>query len=380
MGAGIAQVAATAGWTVRMLDVDDAVVHKAVAEIERRLARLVEKGRMSAEEGDAAADRVRAASGVEDMAPCRIILEAVVEDLDIKVNALRSVLPVIAADAIIATNTSSLSVSRLGDALDEPARTVGTHFFNPAPLLPLVEIVRGERTDQRVVDEVTRHIAGWGKTPVHARDTPGFIVNRVARPFYLEAWRILAEGLAGADEIDEAMRTLGGFRMGPFELTDLIGQDVNTATTRSVWEQLGRPPRLAPSPLQETLVAEGHLGRKTGRGVYRHDTDPPEPAMPIEKRALAIAEPLLHAVEAFAERATDARAGDLHRYVFCRILAAIINEAAWAHHDNVASEADIDTAMKLGTSYPHGPFEWARRIGHERVVALLEAYHAAPSP
>ena len=388
MGAGIAQVAATAGWTVRLLDVDDAVVHRALSAIEKRLGRLVEKGRLSPDQRDGAADRVRATSGVEDLAGCRMVLEAVVEDLDAKTHALRSVLPVLDRSTIIATNTSSLSVGRLGAAIGEAARTVGTHFFNPAPLLPLVEVVRGPETDEAVAQQATEIVTAWGKTAVQARDTPGFIVNRVARPFYLEAWRILAEGWAAADEIDAALKKLGGFRMGPFELTDLIGQDVNTATTRSVWEQLGHPARMAPSPLQEKLAAAGHLGLKTGRGVYRHDTEPPRPAVEVERKTLRTPQRLERAVAAFASRATDEEGSHLARIVFCRVLAAIINEAAWARHDGVASEADIDTAMKLGTNYPHGPFEWARRIGPDRCAALLEAlaetaeddrYAAAPA-
>ena len=194
MGAGIAQVAATAGWTVQLIDVDEATVRTAIDGVRRRLDRLVEKDHLTAEQRDDIANRLRAATGPDSFPSSRLVIEAVVEDLDAKVNALRSVIHALSNDTIIATNTSSLSISRLGQAIGQGRRTVGMHFFNPAPLMKLVEIVRGDETDQAVIDDAARIATDWGKTAVRAKDTPGFIVNRVARPFYLEAWRIVQDG------------------------------------------------------------------------------------------------------------------------------------------------------------------------------------------
>jgi 3-hydroxybutyryl-CoA dehydrogenase len=301
------------------------------------------------------------------------VIEAVVEDLDAKTAVLRNALGALPADAIIATNTSSLAVTSLGNAIGEPHRTIGMHFFNPAPLMKLVEVIAGDRTDPQVVDRTAEIAEGWGKVVARAADVPGFIVNHVARPYYLEAFRIMEDGFAGPDEIDEAMRLLGGFRMGPLELTDLIGQDINTATTRSVWDALDRPALLHPSSLQEQLVADGHLGRKTGRGVYGYDGKTPVPAVTVERAALQMSDMLREAVESFSTAASDTAGSELQRYVFARVLIAVIAQAAWAHARGVASRSDIDTALRFGTNYPKGPFEWKGRIGPRRCVRLLNA-------
>ncbi len=374
MGAGIAQVAAVSGWTALLMDVDEATAQKAIESIRRRLDRLVEKGGLSAADRDAAASRLRVAPRPQDAASCELLLEAVVEDLDVKAAALRALRPAARADVIIATNTSSLSVSRLGEAIGRPRRTVGMHFFNPAPLMQLVEVISGKETDPAVVDRAEAIARAWGKITARAADVPGFIVNHVARPYYLEAFRILEEGLAGAAEIDAAMRDLGGFRMGPLELTDLIGQDINSATTRQVWEQLGRPPLLRPSALQERLVRQGHLGRKTGRGVYFYDgQERGEAAVAVERRPLPADEALRRAVADFTSAATERKADGLAAYVFARILSSLIAQAAAAHTRGVAARADIDTALRYGTNYPRGPFEWADRIGPERCARLSRA-------
>jgi 3-hydroxybutyryl-CoA dehydrogenase len=363
MGAGIAQVAVTSGWTVELMDVDEATVRGAIEGIGKRLDRLVEKGRLAPEARDAAAGRLLVATSPECLASAELVIEAIVEDLQVKTTVLGGVLDALAGDAIIATNTSSLSVTEIGEALAAPDRVVGMHFFNPAPLLKLVEVVAGAGTDPAVADRVAAIAESWGKVVARAADVPGFIVNHVARPYYLEAFRILADGYAAADVIDAAMKELGGFRMGPLELTDLIGQDVNTATTRSVWEALDRPPLLAPSPLQEALVADGHLGRKTGRGIYDHEAETPVPAVLVETRPLPDDPDLAEAVDRFVTGATDARSTPLAHYVFARILAALIVQALLARERGVASEADIDTALRFGTNYPRGPFEWLGRIG-----------------
>ena len=373
MGAGIAQVAAASGWTVLLADVDEATVRTAIEGISKRLDRLVEKGKLSAGQRDEATGHLHLATEPASFAPCHLVVEAVVEDLDIKVKVLRSVLGAVADDAIIASNTSSLSISRLGEAIGQSRRTAGMHFFNPAPLMKLVEVIAGARTDGAVVEGVCEIARSWGKVTARAADVPGFIVNHVARPYYLEAFRIVDEGLAGADEVDGAMRELGAFRMGPLELVDLIGLDVNLATTRSVWEQLDRPPLLRPCPLQERLVADGHLGRKTGRGIYSYKGDPPVAAVDLQRRPLEMPDGLQSAVDGFVAAATDKQGNDVQRYVMARILVALIAQAALAHDRGVASKDDIDTALKYGTNYPRGPFEWSAQIGLDRCARLLEA-------
>ena len=373
MGAGIAQVAAASGWTVLLADVDESTARTAIEGISKRFDRLIEKGKLTIGQREEAAARLGVATGPASFVPCHLIVEAVVENLELKVKVLRSVLGAVADDAIIASNTSSLSISRLGDAIGQAHRTVGMHFFNPAPLMKLVEVIAGARTDASVVDRICEIATSWGKVTARAADVPGFIVNHVARPYYLEAFRILEEGLAGADQIDAALRNLGGFRMGPLELVDLIGLDVNLATTRSVWEQLDRPPLLRPCPLQEQLVADGHLGRKTGRGIYSYAGDKPAPAANAQRTPPEVPESLRRAVDDFVAAATDKSGNDVHRYVFARILVALIAQGALAHERGVATKDDIDTALKYGTNYPKGPFEWSAQIGLDRCARLLEA-------
>lgn len=376
MGAGIAQVAAMNGFHVLLMDQDPETARKAVHGVQQRLDRLVEKGRIEQSQRDEAADRLEVATQADDLKECDLLIEAIIESMEAKTAALKSLLPSLRDDCIIATNTSSLSISALGESIGQPKRVVGMHFFNPAPLMPLVEVIEGQKSDPEFVRRVVLIAEAWGKTVARAKDTPGFIVNRVARPFYLEAWRIFEDGYAGVDEIDEAMRSLGGFRMGPFELTDLIGQDVNVATTESVWTQLGKPTRLAPSSKQQKLVAENHLGRKTGHGAYIHDGDDPRPAIEPQKKAYEPSDRLRSAVEKFIERSTDQIGPPLEQYVFCRILAAIINEAAWTLTDGVADQENIDIAMKLGTNYPHGPLEWADQITYAACGELLDVLNA----
>ena len=302
-----------------------------------------------------------------------------VEDLATKAAVLSNVIDRLPDDAIIATNTSSLSVGRLGEAIGQAHRTLGMHFFNPAPLMKLVEVVAGDRTQAGIVDRAVTIAEGWGKVVARAADVPGFIVNHVARPYYLEAFRILEDGVAGPAAVDGAMRDLGGFRMGPLELTDLIGQDVNAATTRSVWEALDRPALLCPSLLQTQLVIDGHLGRKTGRGVYSYEDGSQAPAVAVEHTPLMINDELRAAVDDFVASATGTEGGELERYIFARILVAIIAQAALAHERGVAAIGDIDTALKYGTNYPRGPFEWAGRIGHDVCGRLLEALNQTAS-
>ena len=373
MGAGIAQAAAGAGWPVKLYDINQSLVDQAEESIAKRFTRLVEKGRISEEESVNCQERITTTVLLADLSDCDLIVEAIVENFEIKAKVLKDA-GSSATNAILATNTSSLSVSELGEASGFADRVVGMHFFNPAPIMPLVEVIRGEQSAKSSVERATLLAEAWGKTVVQVSDTPGFIVNRVARPYYLESWRIVEDGIAPVDVIDDAMQSLGEFKMGPFMLTDLIGQDINVATTRSVWNRLRKPSRLAPSAKQESLVERGNLGRKTGCGAYAHDDkDNIVPAIIMEKEDLEISEDLSSAISAFCLEASCKAGSTLEKYIFARVLGGIINEAMWAVTQEVASQKDIDTAMKLGTNYPYGPLEWAEKIGLEKVQHLLTA-------
>jgi len=275
MGAGIAQVAAMAGHQVRIHDDIPGVAAEAIDRIRSRLSRLADKGRLDADKAARASDALTTAASVMDLADCGLVVEAIVEDLPAKQDLFTQLETICGPDAILASNTSSLSITDIAAELEHPERVAGLHFFNPAPLLPLVEVVRGEATSQAVADVLSDTAAAWGKQPVQCTSTPGFIVNRVARPYYAEPFRLLSDGLIDPPTLDAVMREAGGFRMGPCELTDLIGQDVNAAVTRSVWEAFNRDPRFEPSALQDEMVAEGRLGQKSGGGFYEGTSKPP---------------------------------------------------------------------------------------------------------
>ncbi|WP_198115841.1 3-hydroxyacyl-CoA dehydrogenase PaaH [Massilia rhizosphaerae] len=279
MGSGIAQVTAVAGHTVLLYDSRPEAVAQAIAGIGKALNRLVEKGRMGAAEADLARERVQAMRTLDEAKDAALVVEAVVEDVDVKRVLFTELEDIVGADCILATNTSSISVTAIGATLKRPERLVGMHFFNPVPLMALVEVISGAATGKAVADTVHATAAAWGKNPVHAASTPGFIVNRVARPYYAEALRLLLERAADPATIDAVLRDCGGFRMGPCELMDLIGHDVNFAVTQSVFNAYYGDPRFAPSVVQQELVNAGFLGRKTGRGFYRYGEDvaPPQP-------------------------------------------------------------------------------------------------------
>ncbi len=378
MGSGIAQLAATHGCNVSLIDINADVLHRGMEEIQRQLDRLVQKARMTTGDRDQALARIDTRNEVGDLAGCEQVIEAIVEDLEIKRGLFRQLEKAASPSTVLATNTSSLSITRIADDIARPERVIGLHFFNPAPVMPLVEVIAGSRSDAAAVDMGISFVTSWGKTAVRAADTPGFIVNRVARGYYLEALRLLGEGVAGVDEIDNVMRVHGGFKMGPFELMDLVGLDVNLAVSTSVWEQMGRHARFTPHEIQRTLVKNGHLGRKTGRGFYVHDDNaPPLPATQVERRSFQLSPLLSGAIEAFAKRAGVSKAGMTEQYAFARILAAILNEAALALEEGVATREDIDIAMKLGTNYPKGPLAWADEIGPRNVRGLLKALNEA---
>jgi 3-hydroxybutyryl-CoA dehydrogenase len=355
MGSGIAQVAAVAGHEVTVVDADAAALDKARLNLETALKRERDKGRLSTDTAAQVHQRVEFASAAGDVsafARCGLIIEAIVEDLAVKRQAFAAIEDVVDDSCVLATNTSSLSVGAIASACKRSDRVIGLHFFNPAPVLPLVEVVGALTSDRDVVMRARALVDRWGKVTVLAADTPGFIVNRIARPFYGESLRIHEEGIADFATIDWALKDVGGFRMGPFELMDLIGNDVNYAVSRSVFESFFYDPRYRPSLTQRRMVEAGRLGRKSGVGYYdyRNGTSRPEPTINA----------------------------DVGRRVVDRVLAMLINEAADAVLLNVASIQDIDLAMTKGVNYPKGLLAWADEIGihevHHRLVALQEEY------
>jgi 3-hydroxybutyryl-CoA dehydrogenase len=306
MGAGIAQVAAAAGHRVLLYDAEQAALSKSKERIAGTLARAVNKGRLAPEKRDRTLGRITPCESLDALAPAGLVMEAIAEDLAAKVRLFQTLEVVCQSAAIFASNTSSLSITALAAGLKQPERMVGMHFFNPAPAMALVEVVHGLASAPEAVETVRATAAAWGKTPVICRSTPGFIVNRVARPFYGEALRALAEGAADVATIDAVMRAAGGFRMGPFELIDLIGLDVNLAVSRSIHAAYSSDPRYTPSLLQEELVEAGRLGRKSGRGFYDHapDAERPEPriAAPAPPPKLIVVEGDLGLAEPLIER------------------------------------------------------------------------------
>ncbi|MFD5739701.1 3-hydroxyacyl-CoA dehydrogenase [Streptomyces massasporeus] len=461
MGQGIAQVALVAGHPVRLYDTLPGRAREAADAIGARLDRLVEKDRLSDADRDAARARLLPAEDLPELGDCALVVEAVLERLDVKQDLFRALEGVVADDCLLATNTSSLSVTAIGGALRNPGRFVGLHFFNPAPLLPLVEVVSGFATDVSSATRAYETARAWGKTPVACADTPGFIVNRIARPFYAEAFAVHEAQVADPATIDAVLRESGGFRMGAFELTDLIGQDVNESVTQSVWQSFFQDVRFTPSLAQRRLVESGRLGRKTGHGWYDHGegAERPEPDT-AEKRQppvyvvaegdLGPASDLLElireagipvrdesddeeqgaclllpsggrlvladgqtAVEyrdfVYFDLALDYRTagrialsasqdtspqvlaeaiglfqalgkrvsviGDVPGMIVARTVARIIDLAHDAVAKGVATEEDIDTAMRLGVNYPLGPFEWSRRLGRTWAYVLLDDLH-----
>jgi len=346
MGAGIAESAALTGLSVVMVDVREEALDRGRVTIEKDLERRVKRGRMSEEERREVRGRVSATTGLEACADAAVVVEAVVEDVEVKRKVFGDLEGVVSGEAVLATNTSSLSVAGIAAGTEHPERVVGMHFFNPVPAMRLVEVVAGPSTDPSAVRRVEEVAERLGKTPIRVSDTPGFVVNRVARPFYLEALRLVEAG-EKPEKIDASVRDVG-FRMGPLELADLIGHDVNLAVSESLFERYYYQPRFRPSHLQRSMVEGGLLGRKSGRGFYDYGEE--------GKVGEGAVEP--------------------QEDITLRISSCIVNEAFLALSEGVATAEDIDQAMKLGANYPRGPFEWAEEIGAHSIVRTLDSLRA----
>jgi 3-hydroxybutyryl-CoA dehydrogenase len=353
MGSGIAQVAASADCQVSLFDTKPEALAKSQQKLAKIMNRLIEKGRLTPIAANTIQANIKYVDTLEAMAESELIIEAIVEDPTIKKAVFSTLESLVSRECIIASNTSSLSIASLAATCQHPERFIGIHFFNPAPLMKLVEIIPAVQTSNTVKNKARSIIIGWGKLTVLAKDTPGFIVNRVARPFYGEALRIYDEGIADVATIDWAMKTIGGFRMGPFELMDFIGNDINYTVTETVFKAFYYDPRYRPSFTQKRMAEAGYLGKKSGRGYYdyREGAEKPKPTEDIV----------------------------IGQAIVDRIVAMLVNEAADALHYSVASKVDIDTAMTKGVNYPKGLLEWADEWGIctcvERLDALFEEYH-----
>ena len=344
MGAGIAQIAATNGHKVCLYDSFDGAIETAETKLKKILDRLVEKERITQQDNEVILGRINFTKDIKDVSGSGLVIEAIIENLEIKQKVFTEIESLVDEDCIIASNTSSLSIASIASALKKAERVVGIHFFNPAPLMPLVEIIPAVQTSEDTLTKAKTIIDSWKKVTVIAKDTPGFIVNRVARPFYGEALRIYEEGVADFATIDWAMREIGGFRMGPFQLMDYIGNDINYTVTETVFTAFYFDSRYKPSFTQKRMMEAGYLGRKSGRGYYDYSANTPNA---IEDR-------------------------ELGKIILWRVLVMLINEAADALFLNIATKEDIDLAMTKGVNYPKGLLAWADEIGIENVLIQLK--------
>ena len=351
MGSGIAQVAATAGCQVNLFDANQAILEKSKESLEKILIRLIEKGRIDTSEKNRIQSNISYVNSLKELSNSDLIIEAIIENLEIKKKVFSELETLVNDDCIIASNTSSLSIASIAASLKNPKRCVGIHFFNPAPLMRLVEVIPAIQTSYETLEKSIDTISSWGKTVAIAKDTPGFIVNRVARPFYSEALRIYDEGVASFQAIDNSLKNLGGFRMGPFELMDFIGNDVNFTVTETVFKSFFFDPRYKPSFTQKRFAEAGYLGRKSGIGFYEYDEN--NQIVPLNKN----------------ETNLDCA---LSQLIFDRVLVMLINEAADALFWNIASAKDIDNAMTKGVNYPKGLLAWADEKGIDWCVNQMD--------
>lgn len=349
MGSGIAQVAATAGCSVKLYDTNQAALNTAKGSLEKVLNRLIEKGRIDADEKNRIQSNIQYVDSLKHLEDSDLTIEAIVENLEIKKKVFQELEGYVSDSCIIASNTSSLSIASIASSLKKADRCIGIHFFNPAPLMKLVEVIPAIQTSEESLNLSVKTIQEWKKVVAVAKDTPGFIVNRVARPFYGEALRIYDEGIADFATIDSAMKMKGGFRMGPFQLMDFIGNDVNYTVTETVFTAFYFDPRYKPSLTQKRFSEAGYLGRKSGKGYYDYSegVEDPEPDTSSDKQ----------------------------QKIFNRILVMLINEAADALFLNVASAEDIDNAMTKGVNYPKGLLKWANELGIDWCVMQMDALY-----
>ncbi len=346
MGSDIARLAAFSGFRVLLYDSNAEALERSYERLSKSADALIEKGKISRVKADESLKNITKVNSLEGFSNCGMVIEAIVEELSVKQDLFRKLEGMVSKDCILATNTSSISVTSIAAACSLTSRVVGIHFFNPAHLMPLVEIVPGMATAPSTVETAVKLIKSWGKTTVKAKDTPGFIVNRVARPFYGEAIRIYEEGIADFATIDWAMKEIGGFKMGPFELMDFIANDINYKVTETVWTQFFFDPRYKPSLTQKRLYEAGYWGRKKGRGYYDYSPGAPIPEPKKEKK--------------------------LGEEIFLRILSMLINEAYEAWYYNIATRDELETAMTKGVNYPKGLIQWAEEIGVSKVADKLE--------
>ena len=363
MGAGITQLAALAGFEAVLYEPDPEAMEGAALKIGDDLAKGTGRGRWSEDEAEAALECLNYVFAPDDLAGCDLVVEAAPESLDLKREIFTGLAEVLGPEPVLATNTSSLRVSEIAAGVPHPERVVGMHFFNPPALMKLVEVVAAERSSEAALATTTEVAERMDRTPIRAKDSPGFVANRLARPFSLESLRMLADGIADVATIDRIIRLGGGFRMGPFELLDLIGLDVNLTIARSFFAQGGEPERWRPSPIQERLVDEGRLGRKSGHGYYDYS----------EERDL---DPELGILAPTLDPEKLARLGPPAEEVLIRLFAQIANEAAFALEEEIASPEDMETAMRLGFNWPRGPLGFAKVIGPDRAADLLEELEA----
>ena len=356
MGSGIAQVAATAGCEVKVFDTNQEALNKSKANLENVFSKLVEKEKITNDEKLRIIGNISFASSLSELSHSDLVIEAIIENLEVKRKLFSDLENYVSPETILATNTSSLSITSIAASCQKPERVIGIHFFNPAPLMQLVEIIPAIQTSNEILDKSVETISSWKKTVAVVKDTPGFIVNRVARPFYSESLRIYDEGFADMQTIDFAMKEIGGFKMGPFELMDFIGHDVNYVVTESVFTAFYFDPKYKPSLTQKRLVEAGYLGKKSGRGFYNYNNQTVIPS----------------AVEGKFDKA-------ILNQIFERVIVMLINEAADTLFLNIASSKDIDNAMTKGVNYPKGLLAWADEIGInwcvEKMDELYNEYH-----
>ncbi len=346
MGIGIAQVAATAGCKVVVFDANAPQIDKALSGLEKALQKLAEKGKITEDKASEIRNNITKGEALQDLKDSDLVIEAIIENKDIKTKVFTELENYVSEDCVIGSNTSSISITSLGAELKKPERFIGIHFFNPAPLMPLVEVIPSLLTEKTLAEKIYNLMKEWGKTPVIAKDIPGFIVNRIARPYYGEGLRIVEENIATPEQVDEAMKTLGNFKMGPFELMDLIGVDVNFAVTTTVYKDYFYDPKYKPSLLQQRMSEAKLHGRKTGKGFYDYNEG--------------------------AEKPVAQKDEALYQQIYLRIISMLINEAVEAKRLGVANDGDIELAMQKGVNYPKGLLSWGKELGYSKVSETLQ--------